>query len=91
MVSDYGIVSVLKCIFLLLPGLLFIVGAWCSMVAIYTYPFRRNRNMFVVTLFINLVGQLALNLAVLVRRVPVRVVVRRLVFEHAPVCHQYRV
>ncbi|MFH1282648.1 MAG: hypothetical protein ABII27_03180 [bacterium] len=50
--SSNSVLAVFIWIFIFLPCLLFIVGAWCSMLGIYTYPFRRSRNLFVVTLFI---------------------------------------
>ena len=50
--SDYKAWTVLKWIFFLLPSLMFIVAVWCSMLSVYTYPFRRNRNVFISTLFI---------------------------------------
>lgn len=42
----------LKWVFLLLPFLLAIIGLWVTMLSIYTYPFRRNRNVYFAIIFI---------------------------------------
>jgi len=51
--SDYSFWRAIKWIFILLPGLLFIVSVWVTMLSVYTYPFRRNRNIYASTLFVS--------------------------------------
>lgn len=51
--SDYPVWRATKWIFILLPSLLFIVSMWVTMLSIYTYPFRRNRNIYVSILFVS--------------------------------------
>src|SRR5258708_4037391 len=50
--SEYMWLGILKGIFFLLPIVCVIVGLWCTMLAIYTLPFRSNRNHVVGTFLV---------------------------------------
>jgi len=50
--SEAPVLMALKLFFLCLPALCIVVGLWCSMVSVYTLPFRSHRIRFVSTLFV---------------------------------------
>jgi len=45
-----GTVTVLRRMLLVLPAFLLIVAIWCTMLALYTVPFRSNRRDFLIAL-----------------------------------------
>jgi hypothetical protein len=51
-IANTGWATFLKRVFLLLPALLVIVAIWCTMLALYTVPFRSGRREFLVALVI---------------------------------------
>lgn len=51
-IAETGWATFLKRVFLLLPALLVIVAIWCTMLALYTVPFRSGRREFLVALVI---------------------------------------
>ncbi|UCC70950.1 MAG: hypothetical protein JSV86_11160 [Gemmatimonadota bacterium] len=48
--ANTGLATFLKRVLLLLPALLVIVAIWCTMLALYTVPFRSGRRDFLVAL-----------------------------------------
>jgi len=50
--SDIAGLTPLKWFFLILPTVCVLIGLWCSMLAIYTLPFRSGRIRFVTALFV---------------------------------------
>ncbi len=48
--SGSGTTTVLRRTLLVLPALLLIVAIWCTMLALYTVPFRSNRREFLIAL-----------------------------------------
>jgi hypothetical protein len=51
-IANSGWAILLKRVFLLLPALLVIVAIWCTMLALYTVPFRSGRREFLVAMVI---------------------------------------
>jgi hypothetical protein len=49
-VSPSVAVASAKLVFLLLPALLLLTGIWCTMLAIYTLPFRSERSHFIAAI-----------------------------------------
>jgi len=47
------LLTTVKFAFLLLPALLFLVGLWCTMCAVYALPFRGGRGPFIIAMFTN--------------------------------------
>lgn len=52
MLGDSVAAIVLVCTTFLLPALLVIVGLWCTMLSLYTLPFRSGRGTFVTSLLL---------------------------------------